>query len=215
MSAALRFTPSQNTGPFFSSELLRTPLNALVRPETAGQRITIVGTVFDGQRAPMLDALVEIWQANAFGRYHHPRDPGHAQLDPTFIGFGRSGTEDGGRYWFETIMPGVVRDPAVGAQAPHVNVAVSARGLVQPVLTRIYFENHPPDDDPVFRLVPHQRRHTLVARRVEAGARVRYSFDIVMQGPDETVFFKFPSANARGQPSGRRGPPTGSELVTP
>src|SRR5438874_4517080 len=103
-------TGSQTVGPFFSPALLREGArrNVLNRPETAGERIRIEGRVLDGDGVPVPDAMVEIWQANAHGRYNHPADQGPAELDSSFLGFGRSGTEDDGRYWFETIKPGAV-----------------------------------------------------------------------------------------------------------
>src|SRR5881227_2313301 len=95
-------TGSQTVGPFFAPTLLREDArrNVLTRPETAGERIRIGGRVLDGDGVPVPDAMVEIWQANAHGRYNHPADSGPAPLDPSFLGFGRSGTEDDGRYWF-------------------------------------------------------------------------------------------------------------------
>src|SRR5215211_3780809 len=94
---------SQTIGPFFSPSLLRDDArrNVLAQPGTEGERIRIEGRVLDGDGLPVSDALVEIWQANARGRYHHPADTGAAALDPVFTGFGRSGTDVDGRYWFE------------------------------------------------------------------------------------------------------------------
>src|SRR3712207_4571545 len=103
--SALPLTPSQTVGPFFSPSLLREDAvqHVLVRPDTTGERIRIEGRVLDGDGAPISDALVEIWQANAHGRYNHPADQGPALLDSAFTGFGRCGTDDDGRYWFETV----------------------------------------------------------------------------------------------------------------
>ncbi len=104
-------TSSQTVGPFFAPTLLRKDAlrNVLVQPETEGECVRIEGHVLDGDRLPVPDAMVEIWQANARGRYRHPADQGPAPLDPSFVGFGRSGTENEGSYWFETIKPGPVR----------------------------------------------------------------------------------------------------------
>src|SRR5262245_38472080 len=101
-------TPAQTVGPFFSGALLRAAQNVLVGPETAGERIRIEGSVYDGDRAPVPDAMVEIWQANARGRYNHPLDQQEALLDSAFTGFGRAGTDDDGRFSFETVKPGAV-----------------------------------------------------------------------------------------------------------
>src|SRR5579859_4816723 len=99
---------SQTVGPFFSPALLREDArrNVLTQPETTGERIRIEGRVLDGDGVPVPDALVEIWQANAHGRYNHPADTGSAAPDPSFLGYGRSGTDEDGIYWFETIKPG-------------------------------------------------------------------------------------------------------------
>jgi protocatechuate 3,4-dioxygenase alpha subunit len=189
--STLPLTASQTIGPFFSPSLLRedAPGNVLVRPETAGRRIRIEGRVLDGDGLPVPDALVEIWQANAHGRYNHPADQGPAPLDPSFTGFGRSGTEDDGRFWFETVSPGPVPFRDGGQQAPHIVVTVSARGLLNHLVTRFYFADDPTTDaDPVLQQVPAERRVTLLARPSQNDGRTVYHFDIVLQGHGETVF---------------------------
>lgn len=187
-----RPTASQTVGPFYA--LLfhhQDPLNTLTTPETEEQRIRIEGRVFDGDGAPVTDALVEIWQANAFGRYNHPADRGEAPLDPSFTGFGRSGTDETGRYWFETIKPGRVPFDAQTWQAPHIAVTVHARGLLNHLFTRLYFADEPANDaDPVLQRVPPERRATLLAQPESRGALTTYRFDIVLQGDRETVFFQ-------------------------
>jgi protocatechuate 3,4-dioxygenase alpha subunit len=188
----LLLTSSQTVGPFFSPALLREGAlrQTLVQPETSGERIRLEGQVLDGDRVPVTDALVEIWQANAHGRYNHPADTGSAPLDPTFSGFGRSGTEDAGRYWFETIKPGPVAFDPQSMQAPHIMMTIFSRGLLNHLVTRVYFVDEAANaHDPVLQLVPEQRRTTLLARREQSGSEVIYHFDIVMQGADETVFF--------------------------
>jgi protocatechuate 3,4-dioxygenase alpha subunit len=131
---------------------------------------------------------VEIWQANHYGRYNHPADTRDLPLDPGFTGFGRSGTAADGAYWFETIKPGPVPFAAGQLQAPHICVAVFARGLLNHVLTRLYFADDPATaDDPILGRVPVERRGTLLAAPgAEAGT---YTFDIKLQGAGETVFF--------------------------
>ena len=123
-------TSSQTVGPFFAPALLRedAPRNVLTGPETAGERIRIAGRVLDGDGVPVPDALVEIWQANAHGRYYHAADQGPAPLDPSFCGFGRSGTAEDGSYWFETVKPGPVPFAGERLQAPHICVTVFAPG---------------------------------------------------------------------------------------
>lgn len=184
-------TGSQTVGPFFSPCLLREDArrNVLVTPETVGERIRIVGRVLDGDGLPVPDALVEIWQANAHGRYNHPADNGPAPLDVTFMGFGRSGTEGDG-YWFETIKPGRVAFNQTQLQAPHICVTVFARGLLNHVVTRLYFADEPANaDDPVLQRVPEERRSTLLATRESERASGVYRFDIRLQGASETAFF--------------------------
>lgn len=183
-------TPSQTIGPFFSFGMVFGGENVLVEEETAGERILIEGRVLDGEDEPVLDALVEIWQADAEGIYGHPADPRHAQADPHFHGFGRSETTDEGRFWFKTVRPGPVPSDE-GEQAPHINVTVFARGMLIQAVTRIYFEDELTNEkDPVLAAAPDGRRHTLLARREESPERLaRYCFDIVLQGKNETVFF--------------------------
>lgn len=185
-------TSSQTVGPFFSPSLLREDArrNVLTGPQTAGQRIRIEGRVLDGDGVPVPDALVEIWQANAHGRYNHPTDAGPAPLDPSFLGFGRSGTDENGSYWFETIKPGAVPFHRERLQAPHICVTVFARGLLNHLVTRLYFEDEPANtQDPVLQCVPANRRATLLARREPGGGAVTYRFDIILQGTGETAFF--------------------------
>jgi protocatechuate 3,4-dioxygenase, alpha subunit len=195
--STLPLTASQTVGPFFSPALLRADAerHVLTQPETAGERIRIEGRVLDGDSVPVPDALVEIWQANAYGRYNHPADTGPAKLDASFLGFGRSGTEEDGSYWFETIKPGPVPFDGAQMQAPHICVTVFARGLLNHVVTRLYFEDEPANaSDPVLQHVPADRRPTLLARRIAnndlADKMLVYRFNIVLQGVGETAFFQ-------------------------
>jgi protocatechuate 3,4-dioxygenase, alpha subunit len=187
--------PSQTVGPFFTDCLLRPDAcrNVLVEAETLGERIRIEGRVLDGDGMGVPDALVEIWQANAQGRYNHPADQrAMAAIDPSFSGFGRSGTDASGLYWFETIRPGPV--PIVGEgthlQAPHIRVMVFARGLLNHLTTRLYFADEPATaTDLVLQRVPAERRTTLIAQPRSAAGKTLYQWDIILQGADETVFF--------------------------
>jgi protocatechuate 3,4-dioxygenase alpha subunit len=165
--------------------------NVLVQPETRGERIRIEGRVLDGDGESVPDAVVEIWQANAQGRYNHPADTlASAALDPTFMGFGRSGTDETGSYWFETVKPGSVPFDESHMQAPHICVMVFARGLLNHVVTRLYFADEPFNEaDPILQRVPTDRRHTLIARRAMGSHGPVHRFDIVLQGPNETAFF--------------------------
>jgi protocatechuate 3,4-dioxygenase, alpha subunit len=185
-------TSSQTVGPFFAPALLREDArrNVLTRPDTVGERIRIEGRVLDGDGVPVPDALIEIWQANAQGRYNHGADQGAAQLDSSFLGFGRSGTAEDGSYWFETVKPGLVPFDGERMQAPHICATVFSRGLLNHLVTRLYFEDEPGNVlDPVLQCVPNDRRATLLARREARDTVVVYRFDIVLQGADETAFF--------------------------
>jgi protocatechuate 3,4-dioxygenase, alpha subunit len=188
--SGLSLTTSQTVGPFFSGALLRDPLNVLVGETTAGERIRIEGRVLDGDGTPVPDAIVEIWQANAHGRYNHPLDRRAAPLDPAFTGFGRSGTDEEGGYWFETIKPGPVPFEDDATQAPHISVMVAARGLLNHLTTRLYFADEPANAaDPVLSRVPSDRRSTLLARPERTNGTLVYRLDIILQGPGETIFF--------------------------
>ena len=183
-------TPSQTIGPWFSFGLVFGGENVLVDERSNGERVFLEGRVVDGNDEPVVDAMVEIWQADAAGIYNHPSDERQAQADPHFKGFGRSETTDAGRFWFKTIRPGAV--PAEeGQQAPHINVTVFARGMLIHAVTRIYFEDEEANErDAVLASVPASRRQTLIARREEtADGPARYCFDIVLHGARETVFF--------------------------
>jgi protocatechuate 3,4-dioxygenase alpha subunit len=191
----LPLTGSQTVGPFFHDCLLRADAQCavLAAPEMRGAHIRIAGRVLDGDGAAVPDAMIEIWQANSHGRYNHPSDTRDLPLDPDFTGYGRTGTDADGAYWFETIKPGRVpfdvgTENIPSLQAPHICVAVFARGLLNHLFTRLYFADEPSNaDDPVLQRVPAERRATLVAQ--PSSDRAEYRFDIVLQGAGETAFF--------------------------
>ena len=184
-------TPSQTVGPFFHFCLPYEGGEVLVNDKTQGERILIEGRVIDGDGEPLNDALIEIWQANAAGRYDHPDDKQNKPLDPAFQGFGRCPSDEKGRYHFRTIRPGSVPGPGNTLQAPHINVIVMARGMLRHLVTRIYFEDEKLNvDDPILaRISEPERRKTLIARR-RNGKETTYIFDIILQGRGETVFFE-------------------------
>jgi protocatechuate 3,4-dioxygenase, alpha subunit len=186
----MKQTPSQTVGPFYSIGLTDRATNRLVTDTTPGQRICIEGQVIDGDGKPVPDAMVEIWQANASGRYNHPDDKQEKPLDQRFTGWGRSGTEPSGFYSFETIKPGPVPGSDESVQAPHINVVVFARGMLVHAFTRIYFSDDPANEtDPVLNSIEKERRQTLIAARREENGKTIYRLDIRLQGKDETVFF--------------------------
>jgi protocatechuate 3,4-dioxygenase alpha subunit len=193
----LGLTPSQTVGPFFKYGL--TPngqyawndafTNNLITPDTSGDRIRVAGRVFDGDGQPVPDCMLEIWQADSQGRFADPQDQ-RALPNATFRGFGRCGTDANGDYAFDTIRPGSVPGPDGKPQAPHILVAVFARGMLLHNYTRIYFDGEAGNaGDPVLALVPADRRGTLIASREPGNGGAVYRFDIRLQGDNETVFF--------------------------
>jgi len=209
MPTLTRETASQTAGPYVHIGLA--PQQAgfeifennfggvLTNAHTQGERIRIEGRVLDGIGTVLKDALIEIWQANAEGRYAHPADQqGGKSLDENFRGWGRACTDfDSGVYRFDTIKPGVVSGRNGRFMAPHINVWVVARGINIGLNTRLYFSDEAEANakDAVLNLIEwEQRRATLVAQREEAqreerGGPVVYRFDIRLQGEGETVFF--------------------------
>ena len=188
-------TPSQTVGPFYAYGLtpngrydwVDTFSNNLVTPDVTGDRIRIVVQVFDGDGATIRDALLEIWQADPQGRFADPQDK-RALPNAAFKGFGRCGTTEQGEFTFDTVKPGVVPDPDGKPQAPHIVLAVFARGMLLHLYTRIYFDDEAEKNaaDPGLAMVPQDRRTTLIAKRDASGA---YRFDVHLQGDKETVFF--------------------------
>ena len=200
----LKETSSQTVGPYVHIGLAPRAIglnvfadkatNVLAGPKTKGERIRIEGRVIDGSGTPVCDALLEIWQANAAGRYRHPADLQDSKpVDPTFRGWGRTCTDfASGAYAFDTIKPGSVIGRNGLPMAPHVNFWLVARGINLGLHTRMYFadEGEANAKDPVLNLIEQEvRRKTLLARPSSRTKQVVYTFDIVLQGPEETVFF--------------------------
>jgi protocatechuate 3,4-dioxygenase, alpha subunit len=155
--------------------------------QTKGERVWIMFRVLDGDSTLVDDAMLEIWQADSNGKYNHPDDLQLKTPDPGWIGFGRIGTGRDGSCVLETVKPGRVLNGT--SQAPHLNLAVFARGMLKQLYTRVYFAGDAAnDEDPILRLVPHDRRDTLMAQ--QDPARPGYwLFDVRLQGDRETVFF--------------------------
>ena len=192
MAERLIQTPSQTVGPFFHLALDRPQWADLTAAGAQGERIIVEGRVTDGDGAPVADACLELWQANAAGRYAHPDDTqADKPLDSNFRGFGRVSTNAEGGFRFTTIRPGPVPGRGNALQAPHIAVAIFARGLLKQLFTRIYFEGDAANEaDPVLLSIDDPaRRRTLLALRGGPDAST-YRFDIVLQGDRETVFFE-------------------------
>lgn len=185
-------TPSQTVGPFFHDALMRDGVDDLDPEQVAGTPIIVEGRITDGEQAPVTDAMVEVWQTDGAGRYRHPADGRSSDIASAFVGFGRIASDDSGTYRLCTVAPGTVPGHDGTVQAPHLNIQVFARGLLDLLHTRIYLAGHDANDaDPVLATVPADRRQTLIAQRLPEveGEVPRYRFDIVLQGPGETVFF--------------------------
>lgn len=190
MAGKLIPTPSQTVGPFFHLGMDRPGWADLTASNPEGQRIVVAGRILDGDGAPVPDAVIEVWQANAAGRYNHPEDRQQEKpLDRRFHGFGRAATDPEGGFVITTIKPGPVPGRGNALQAPHINVALFARGLLIHLYTRIYFADEPRNaTDPLLSSIEDEAvRRTLLARP-EGGSPPLYRFDIVMQGDNETAF---------------------------
>ena len=199
--SARPLTASQTVGPFFHDCLMRedAQCDLLESFTTDGERIRVEGRVIDGDGAAVPDAILELWQANAHGRYNHSADARALPLDATFTGYGRIATDADGRYAFTTIKPGAVPFDARRQQAPHISIAVMGRGLLNHLYTRLYFDDERANaDDPLLARVPAERRTTLIARRDDSRVDERvYRFDVVLQGEGETVYFDFSTGSRR------------------
>ena len=183
-------TASQTVGPFYTIACHWEGANVLVNERTQGERILLRGRVLDGDGRGVPDAMIEIWQANGAGRYSSDADAQAKPLDPAFTGFGRAVPDGNGSFEFSTIRPGAVPGAGGALQAPHIAVSVFARGLLQRLVTRVYFPDAEPANaaDAVLARVPPERRATLIAR-ADPAQRGAYLWDVVLQGVHETVFF--------------------------
>ena len=180
-------TPSQTIGPFYWGTIVKSYRADLAPPGVAGERIEVVLKLHDAEGAIVPDGLFEIWQANSHGRYNHPDDRRNLPLDAGFEGYGRASTFTDGCGQFSTVRPGRVPWPEGGLQAPHINLSIFARGLLNRVATRLYFDGDPAlKEDPVLKMVEPARRGTLIARLDGEG---RWQLPIHLGGPKETVFF--------------------------
>ena len=188
MTETLGCTPSQTAGPFLTIALQWPDGPQIVPADTPGA-VRIVGRLTDGAGQTVPDGLVEVWQADPAGRFDHPDDPRGAARHPGFRGFGRCATDASGGFWFRTLTPGPLPAEGGGTEAPHLNVSVFARGLLNRLVTRIYL----PDQvelnaaDPVLADLDEEDRGLLTAIPQPDGS---LRFDIRLQGASETPFFR-------------------------
>ncbi|MFZ0038876.1 MAG: protocatechuate 3,4-dioxygenase subunit alpha [Candidatus Acidiferrales bacterium] len=186
---SLQATTSQTVGPFFTIGFEWMVVNNLAAPGVSGERITIEGRLLDGDGRPVPDGVIELWQANAHGKYAHPDDAQDKPIEPGFLGFGRALTDEDGRFSFATIKPGPVPGPGGKMQAPHIAVSVFSRGLLRRLVTRIYFSDEAANaGDFVLSQVEPARRGTLIAKKVGGQSGV-LQWNVILQGAEETVFF--------------------------
>jgi len=196
-----RFPLSQQTiGPFFPADYFQPGDNDLTRispeaaPTSRGDRFTLTGRVLKEGREPVANAILEMWQADAGGRFRHPADPQADQADPDFLGWGRAWSTGDGAYAFNSIRPGGYTEDGQN-RAPHVNIIVMGIGLMRTVGTTLYFPENVTENaaDPVLSILPQDMRHRLVMRDggIEDGVQT-YSFDILLRGSwdEETPFFE-------------------------
>jgi len=185
---SLLTTPSQTVGPYLRIGFLPLLIDAIAPAGVPGERITIRGRMSDGDGKPVSDGVLEIWQADAQGKYGHPEDGQKTIAANAFRGFGRVLTDGGGAFRFTTIKPGPVAGPDGKRQAPHLVVTVFMRGMLRHLITRMYFPGEPLNEsDPVLQHVPVDRRATLVA--IAGSEKSMLEWNVVSQGPAETVFF--------------------------
>lgn len=184
---SLQATTSQTVGPYFRIGLHWLDQDQLAPEGVSGERVTIQGRVLDGDGAPIPDAILEIWQANAHGKYAHPEDTQNKLLEPGFTGYGRIAVNREGAFRFVTIKPGPVPGPDGKEQAPHLLISLFMRGLLRRLVTRLYFPDDPRNNgDYILNLVERERRATLIAKSARPGV---LEWNINMQGAGETVFF--------------------------
>jgi protocatechuate 3,4-dioxygenase, alpha subunit len=184
---SLQATTSQTVGPFFKIGLEWLYCDNLAAKGVTGERVMVQGRVIDGSGAPVQDAILEIWQANAHGKYDHPEDTQNKVLDPNFKGFARVPMDMQGAFRFTTIKPGPVPGPNGKQQAPHLLISVFMRGILRRLVTRMYFPDDARNaDDPILNLVEQARRKTLIAKPTASGM---LEWNVNLQGPEETVFF--------------------------
>ncbi|HTP97997.1 MAG TPA: protocatechuate 3,4-dioxygenase subunit beta [Casimicrobiaceae bacterium] len=194
---ALPWTLSEVTGPIFGYERIRGNDFDLTKQhagEPIGERIIVSGRVLDANGRPVPHTLIEIWQANAAGRYPHPRDQHNAPTDPNFTGAGRTLTDAQGRYRFVTIRPGEYpwRNHYNAWRPAHIHFSVFGPAFATRLVTQMYFPGDPLlEDDPMYNSVPDERARKRLVSSLDWETTIPeqalgYKWDIVLRGRDET-----------------------------
>jgi len=192
-------TPSQTIGPFFNLDLIREGDNDIAckvpgGPRAEGTPIVVSGQVTDEEGRPVRKALIEVWQANKWGKYDHPDDVTEAPLDPNLKGWGRMLTDANGRYRFRSIKPGAYPNPGYDnwMRPPHIHYSIFAAGLMQRLITQLFFPGEELNDiDPILNSVEDlDARASLIAHELpkEGDGSLAFEFNIVLRGKAETPF---------------------------
>ncbi|MEV4604226.1 protocatechuate 3,4-dioxygenase subunit beta [Amycolatopsis sp. NPDC049253] len=187
------------TGPLLGPGRLGELDNDLTRQhegEPQGQRIIVTGRLLDGDGRPIRNSLVEIWQANAGGRYRHTGDRWPSPIDPNFSGLGRALTDDDGRYEFTTIKPGAYpwKNHDNAWRPAHIHFSVFGSAFTQRLVTQMYFPEDPLfSQDPIFNSIPDEKaRQRMISRfnleRTVPEWALAFDFDIVVRGREQSVF---------------------------
>ena len=194
-------TASGTVGPYFPPHFFRDGDNDLTliepdAPRAQGQRIHVSGHVYEADRVPRFNTIIELWQADSSGRFAHPNDPRHAEADPHFMGWGRTWTDKDGYFEFFTVKPGAYLDPvSIQQRAPHINVSFTGSGLMRRLVTTVFFPGEPGSgNDPVLAVVTDVALRSRLTLKSSASTGVSaglpaYTIDFVLQGAGETPFF--------------------------
>lgn len=203
----LPHTRSEVTGPVFGRDRLGPTDHDLTKQhsgEPIGERIIVTGHVLDEDGRPVPHTLIEIWQANAAGRYRHPVDQHHAPLDPNFTGCGRTLTDANGHYTFTTIKPGAYpwQNHANAWRPAHIHFSIFGPSFCTRLVTQMYFPGDPLlSRDPMYLSVPSDEARTRLIARLDWETTVPelalgYRFNIVLRGREATPF-ELPAGEAR------------------
>ena len=188
---SLPATASQTVGPYFRIGLAYLDSPALCTEAVPGKHITITGQIFDANGTPVPDGQLEVWQADDQGRFSGYDPTERGAVSEGFVGFARVPVDERGVFRFHTVVPGSVPTLDGVAQAPHIVVMLSMRGLLKHLYTRVYFAGDALNEqDPVLTAVPTARRRTLLAEALP-GSADEYRWNVWLQGEDETVFFQY------------------------